>query len=216
MKGGNLHITKIDYFLKASVLELGLPKIQKQISQSLFFNSPDVKLSFTKYTFDNAIKLDSIMRDLYPIEWKEAERINHASVQRTVRLKKRISSMIDYSLNNTDVYPLFLTLTFTDKIFKSTNALTRKRYVTRFLKENCISYVANRDYGSQKGREHYHAVVLVKGMLDYTKWSFGCLNGQKIVFNGVSNVKLAKYVSKLTNHAIKETCKRSVLIYSRT
>lgn len=209
-------ITKIDYALKAHVLELGLPLVQKQVSQSLFFNRPDNQLSFTKYSYNVALDLENSLKCLYPTEWKESQRINHASVQRTLRLKKRIFNMIDYSLKHDGVNPLFLTLTFTDKTFSTTNAETRKRYVTRFLKENCISYVANKDYGAQKGREHYHAVVLVSGRLNYIKWSFGCLNGQKIVLNGVSNVKLAKYVSKLTNHAIKETCKRNVLIYSRS
>lgn len=75
--------------------------------------------------------------------------------------------------------------------------------------------MANKDFGATNGREHYHAVVLVKGKLNYSKWRYGCLNGQKIRLNGISNEKLAKYLSKLTNHAVKETCKRSVLIYSR-
>lgn len=110
---------------------------------------------------------------------------------------------------------MFLTLTFNNKTLNNTSSDTRRKYVRRFLKENCVCYVANKDFGGRNGREHYHAVVLVKGQLNYTNWSYGALNGQKIRLNGTSNTKLAKYVSKLTNHAIKKTCKRNVLIYSR-
>ena len=78
-----------------------------------------------------------------------------------------------------------------------------------------IMNVANKDFGARNGREHYHAAVLLKGKIDYSKWKYGCLNGQKIRLNGMSDVRLAKYIAKLTNHAIKETCKRNVLIYSR-
>lgn len=189
--------------------------MERKVSQSLFFNRSNLQISFTKFSFSEALELDNYFSNNCPIEWKESKRINHASVERTSRLKKRISRMIDVAGASDTVNALFLTLTFTDSVFRSTSSETRKRYVTRFLKEHCIAYVANRDYGAQKGREHYHAVVLVNGKIKYTEWLYGCLNGQKIVSNGVSNVKLAKYVSKLTNHAIKETCKRSVLIYSR-
>lgn len=130
-------------------------------------------------------------------------------------MKKRISSIIDLTDVSNGINALFLTLTFTDKCLNSTSPETRRKYVRRFLKENSVRYVANKDFGATNGREHYHAVVLVKGKLNYSKWRYGCLNGQKIRLNGTSNTKLAKYVSKLTNHAIKETCKRSVLIYSR-
>lgn len=97
----------------------------------------------------------------------------------------------------------------------STSEETRRKYVRRFLKENCICYVANKDFGARNGREHYHAVVLLKSKINYSKWNYGSINGQKIRLNGTSDVRLSKYIAKLTNHAIKETCKRNALIYSR-
>lgn len=209
------HITTIDYTFKSKVIESGLPIIQKQVSQSLFFNEYDLKKTFTKFSFEEALDLENFFRLSHSREWIESKRINHASFQRTIRLKKRIFEMVNEATIS-DKKALFLTLTFTDSVLDSTSPATRRRYVSRFLKENSVRYVANKDFGATNGREHYHAVVLVETNINYTNWPYGCLNGQKIRLNGQSvDVKLAKYVSKLTNHAIKETCKRSVLIYSR-
>ena len=110
---------------------------------------------------------------------------------------------------------LFLTLTFTDDVLVSTTEKTRRTYVSRFLKENCIEYIANIDFGAKNGREHYHAVVSVDNKLDYSKWKFGALNGVKIRKNSKPLV-MAKYINKLSNHATKSTTKNSRLISSRS
>lgn len=123
--------------------------------------------------------------------------------------------MLDQSNDNESLITLFLTLTFTDSTLNSTNSLTRRKYVTRFLKENCIEYVSNIDFGGKKGREHYHALVLVNGKLDYKKWKYGALNGKKVACSDTDIERTSRYVSKLSNHAIKETTKQSRLIYSR-
>lgn len=109
---------------------------------------------------------------------------------------------------------VFVTLTFTDEVLASTSAETRRRYVQRYLKSQAQGrkYVANIDFGKENHREHYHAVV--EGRLDPLQWSYGALN-VKQVRKTSKPAALAKYVAKLSNHAIKETCKRSVLIYSR-
>ena len=204
----------IDYHFKSEVLKSGLPKLQKQVSQSLYFNI-NGKLPFTKYTFDEALNLYKYFYNNYFDEWKEATRINHASFERTLRLRKRITKILEAS-QNPEYNAIFLTLTFTDKTLNSTSDETRRKYVRRFLKDNCICYVANKDFGARNGREHYHAAVLIKGKINYSKWKYGCLNGQKIRLNCMSDIRVAKYIAKLTNHAIKETCKRNVLIYSRS
>lgn len=110
---------------------------------------------------------------------------------------------------------LFLTLTFTDNILTSTTEKTRRTYVSRFLKENCMEYVANIDFGAKNGREHYHAVVSVENKLIYSNWKFGALNGLKIR-NNSNPLAMAKYINKLSNHATKSTTKNSRLIYSRS
>ena len=73
-------------------------------------------------------------------------------------------------------------------------------------------YVANIDFGKNTEREHYHALVLVDRIND--TWDYGFTWFER-VHRSDSAATLAKYVSKLTNHAIKETTKRSCYIYSR-
>lgn len=139
----------------------------------------------------------------------ECLKILHANYERTKRLNDRIKAII--SSNKAT----FITLTFTDKALSETSAKTRRQAVTRYLKQFNAPYVANIDFGvdeSKTMREHYHAVIGSQ-QLDYTTWNYGIINGEKI---HVKNTKaLAKYVSKLSNHAIKEQAKRSSLIYSR-
>ena len=136
----------------------------------------------------------------------EAKKINHASYQRANRLKQRISKIIQKD-------SLFLTFTFTDEVLQRTSPDTRKQYVRRFLNSFNVPYVANIDFGSKNGREHYHA-ILQMSKIKLTEWKYGALNG-KSIRNTNDDVKLAKYISKLTNHAIKETTKRQAIIYSR-
>ena len=50
--------------------------------------------------------------------------------------------------------------------------------------------------------------------VDYNAFNYGALNGQK-VRSANDNVKLAKYIAKLTNHAIKDTTKLNRIIYNR-
>lgn len=136
----------------------------------------------------------------------EAKKINHASYQRANRLKQRISTIIQKD-------SLFLTFTFTDEVLQRTSSDTRKQYVRRFLNAFNVPYVANIDFGSKNGREHYHAILQMP-KINLTQWKYGALNG-KIIRNTSDDIKLAKYISKLTNHAIKETTKRQAIIYSR-
>ena len=125
------------------------------------------------------------------------------------RARQKIESIIQFG------NALFLTLTFTDDVLVSTTEKTRRTYVSRFLKENCIEYIANIDFGAKNGREHYHAVVSVDNKLDYSNWKFGALNGVKIRKNS-NPLVMAKYINKLSNHATKSTTKNGRLIYSRS
>ena len=78
-------------------------------------------------------------------------------------------------------------------------------------------YVANIDFGAQNHREHYHAVIQCK-KIDASSWhKYGAIFIEKVRNNGIGHdcERLSKYVSKLSNHAIKETTKRCSLLYSR-
>lgn len=144
-------------------------------------------------------------------EFDECFKINHASYERTKRLKERIESML---LNGSC---LFLTLTFNDDTLNNTTQKERRIFVSRYLKSFNCRYVANIDFGFKNHREHYHAVINTD-RVNYTLWNkYGAINGEKIRNRDIESdkTKLAKYICKLSNHAIKETTNRSCLIYSR-
>jgi len=126
---------------------------------------------------------------------------------RNTRLTKKIEKLItDYD------EPVFITLTFNDSSLDFLSYDTRRKRVREWLKSQGSLYVANVDYGKENGREHYHAIINKK--VDPLTWSYGSCN-VKLIFN--KNCKaLAKYINKLTNHALKDTANRGArIIYSR-
>lgn len=126
---------------------------------------------------------------------------------RNNRLSKKIEKLIsDYES------PVFITLTFNDSSLDFLSYETRRKYVRRFLNSQGVLYVANVDYGKENGREHYHAVV--NNRVDPLAWSYGACNCKMIINKNCK--ALAKYINKLTNHALKDTANRgSRIIYSR-
>lgn len=199
-----------DYRFKSEVLKSGIVKEQRDISLALYSHFALVEYGLVIHCnldYQTAICRRTFLLENYPNEWKEAENINRAFYQRVKRLKDRISKML--CAGNC----LFLTLTFTDEVLLSTSALTRRRYITRFLKSFDTRYIANIDFGEKNHREHYHAVILLD-RIDTSLYPYGALNVQKV--RSTSDfTKLSKYISKLTNHAIKETTKRNCVLYSR-
>ena len=208
---------KPDYAHKSVIMKTDLPKIERETGLALYahevFLNEGVIIKI-KYSYETALDLRFFYAENFPDDWKEAERINDASYHRVKRLKERISVML--------LKPcVFLTLTFTDEVLANTSKKTRKAYVKRFLGSLNCAYVANIDYGEENGREHYHALVQAE-KIDYKPWhKYGAIKGERVRLdfdkNGkcLDEVRPAKYISKLTNHAIKETCKRSCIMYSR-
>lgn len=205
-----------DYKLKSKVIENGLAKIQRDVSLTLFRYNQSIRDNQEYYMpmeYQQALNIQSFMQDT--LEWKEAYRVNDASYHRVIRLKKRIRTM----LNSGNC--IFLTLTFTNDVLESTTKETRRRYVARYLKQYSNKYVANIDYGAKNEREHYHAVILVDSV-NHSDWKYGAINFERIRYTN-SDIekdtetikKVSKYVSKLTNHAIKETTQRNYMIFSR-
>lgn len=207
-----------DYELKSLVIGSGFCEIERKISRTMFkyvyeqdrinVDGEALEPSITEEEYlrainqKNDIENDAGLKFLFD----EARKINHASYSKRNRLSCRIAKM----LKNPCV---FLTFTFRDDVLDSTSEETRRKYVIRALKQMASVYVANIDYGAKNEREHYHAIVQVDSVSNKL-WSYGALNFEKIRSSSDDKI-LAKYIVKLTNHAIKETTKRCHTIYSR-
>lgn len=143
--------------------------------------------------------------------WREVVKLNQAYYARLKRLKARVYNMI---LNCSSLW--FTTLTFTDDTLASTSYDTRRDYVKRFCRAQSDHYIANVDYGKDNGREHFHALISSDGICnsDWTDYGFIYL---ELCYLDVSDIQaVSKYTAKLSNHAVKETCKQSKIIYSRS
>lgn len=139
---------------------------------------------------------------------KVANNLNQAKYQRTIRLKKRIQEAVESG----SAY--FITITFNNKTLENTNEQTRRKYVSRWLKSLSPFYVANIDYGETTEREHYHAVITSETKPPKS-WPYGFIDILKIKTTEKDTIRISKYISKLTNHAIKHTTKGKRIIYSK-
>lgn len=193
---------KPNYELKSKVLKTNLCAVEKAISYSKFQHIDN------DFVYDAVVKweMEYLTNPETAEMYCEAKKINQASYKRSNRLSHRIAKIIQKP-------SIFMTLTFTDDVLAKTSADTRRRYVSRFLNTFGVPYVANLDFGAKNGREHYHGVLQME-TINPLEWKFGALNVKKIR-SSEDNIALAKYVSKLTNHAVKETTKRQAIIYSR-
>lgn len=158
----------------------------------------------------NELYFECVKNDLHK-EFLESVKINNANYKRVQRLRYRVSDML---LNGAC---LFLTLTFNDDTLANTSEKERRVAVSRFLKQYHCSYVANIDFGANNHREHYHALINTD-RVKYSDWhKYGSIKGEKVQNRNIKEdmTKLSKYICKLSNHAIKETTRRSSLMYSR-
>lgn len=205
--------TKPDYELKARVIASGKVKEYKQITRALYAHSwllETGEILHSNLDFATADARRSFLISENPREYRECQKIANANYKQTARLRKKIKHMLESSQNC-----VFLTLTFTDDVLATTTPQTRRKYVSRFLNDHATEYIANIDFGGKNGREHYHAVC--NSRVNPKDWEYGNLDVKIVRYNPdkPDATRLAKYVCKLTNHAIKETTKRCALIYSR-
>lgn len=116
----------------------------------------------------------------------------------------------------------FGTWTFNDKALEL-KPRTRRETIGKIIGK-LEDYILNIDYGKENGREHYHGIIAVKrGTYDITemvwsdkykswllnidildKYKLGYYDLQAIKTNYESEKKLARYITKLTQHSIKE------------
>lgn len=149
--------------------------------------------------------------------YKECKRFCNSRRARAKRCKETIKNIV------MDGYAYFVTLTFNDETLKKTTFKTRRTLVSRALREVSEQYLANVDFGAQNGREHYHAIVCAPRKPKFESWlksKRGFVQVKKIGSTESSLESVSRYVTKLSNHALKgsteiEKGKAPRLIYSR-
>lgn len=141
--------------------------------------------------------------------WSLLMSMKSSKAQRKRRIQKRIQRYIQAGKG------AFYTLTFRDDVLASTSEDTRRQYVRRWLSLNFKQYVANIDFGDKTEREHYHAVVNLEDGVLPEEWPHGFHKVQFVAFHGVDDTRISKYMSKLTNHALKQSGQLKRIIYSR-
>lgn len=176
---------------------------------SVILDSYDDQTGLLKYV----CRFDLGMAEKYNLGFEF--RVWNSNKNRKARLRSRIVDMLQSKKAK------FLTLTFNDSFFtRGTSEETRRKYIRRFLKEQCERYVANVDYGDKNGREHYHAIVVPKAeRVDFAPYC-ACFDGSRIdsediIVSQKSKDSLARYINKLTNHSLKESGRYKRLIFSR-
>lgn len=165
--------------------------------------------TINNYTYDDLIKEEKAFIKKYGYTtFKVANNINQAKYQRTIRLKNRIKEAIESGK------AWFITITFSPNTLENTNEQTRRKYVTRWLKSVSKLYIANIDYGDLFGREHYHAVITSDNKPP-KNFKYGFIDILKVKTTKNDTIRISKYISKLTNHAIKHTTNSKRIIYSK-
>ena len=161
------------------------------------YKFPDKLVPYFNSDFTSIFSMD---------DFKLCRNIYDSYRQRVYRLKKKISKMLESSC-------LFLTLTFTNEYLLSTSESERRKAIIDYLSQFGVPCIANIDFGKINEREHYHAILQIDS-IDYHSYTFGDINGKRVRNNDLSSQdRISAYISKLTNHAIKETTKGRRIIY---
>ena len=206
--------------------DLSSPAVAKQVAFDLGLSCRYRKEKSARF-FEGDCAFD-FEEKAFPDLWKYARSLNRSRWQRSKRVAVRIA---DY-LSSFGGFVYFLTFTFTDKALSKTSEDTRRQYVRKTLKKFFKGYLANVDYGTANGREHYHAVGFLPcynnadklagpdlGFMAKAYWEghykMGFADFEAVRNTADSPIKLGKYVAKLTNHALKKHIKQPRLIYSR-
>lgn len=106
-------------------------------------------------------------------------------------------------------------MTFTNEVLEVTSNRTRQRYVTWFLKDHTIHYIANIDFGAKNNREHYHFIALVDGKINCKDWKYGSSKFKFVPIEKTNLKRTKNYLLKLNNHSYKSSTKQQRIIRDR-
>lgn len=179
-----------------------------KLSYKIYINSINDNPELSQHYIDIR---QSLLDDALPLTFETVTAINRSRFRRAKNVKQKIEYIV------TKGVAYFYTFTFDDFTLANTSEKTRRTYISRLLKDNANYYVANIDFGKEKGREHYHAIS--NALINQSQWNYGFIKRIPIGTSEKDFTKVSKYITKLTNHALKASTSgnsrfRSI-IYSR-
>ena len=189
-----------DLTLKNEIVSQKIDKISRRLSWLSFKNF------LTKEEYQELILLSHTMSNYDNNINRVCHNLNNSRYYRIKKCKDFINRYIFLASQTFDLKVLFLTFTFSDETLKITNERSRRRRINTILKNNCLSYIANIDFGKKTEREHYHAIALMKYNYDLSKYEKnGFFTAENVNLGDKDSECIAKYINKLTYHAIKDT-----------
>lgn len=198
---------------KINAISSGYHTKQNKIRKYIFLNKLEVldpqRVENIKRQFNLKYGSWELMDNINKNRWKK---------------KRRIEERIYFYVASSNAW--WITLNFNDHAL-SLSEDTRRQYVRRYFAKHYPHYVANIDYGSNKeyidrkgnkriatNREHYHAVILSDNRPNI-QWEHGFSHIEKINIHKLSLHKITLYITKLSNHALKNSTKNKRIIYSK-
>lgn len=195
---------------KKALVELGLTKLLTLQDKKEYFQKNGNQEKVKELSLEIE-KIESEI-DYCDIDRVNARKLLNSMYMKNKRLRQRIELMKQFS---NCIY--FATFTLNND-FIDFRKETLEIYLKRALKENCNVYVANADYGSLNERLHFHAIITCRDIEKLRDaWKYGFSDFEKVKWFEHSPIKMAKYITKLTNHAMKDSTRplENKLIYSR-
>jgi hypothetical protein len=102
----------------------------------------------------------------------------------------------------------FVTLTYKDENLPNEKKCLEQ--MKQWSREYCDLFISNIDYGDENGRIHIHSMCVPKENIKLVKtWNHGAINLQKIRKDSDAR-KLVLYITKLMQHAIKDSTKHLI------
>lgn len=203
-----------NYEIKQRVLQLGIDRHEKILHKNIYKCGLAYFETGNIVDYDNSISMYQDAAKEYGDDWVIAKNLNKSRYNRIERISKKTWSYIQTGK------AVFLTLTMTDKTLNSANEQTLRKYAARFLKSQCDFFLANEDHGQDEKyteRLHFHAIVVPKNdKVSLKEWrKYGQINAKRIRTSELDKLRTAKYLAKLTYHAIKNNGMLKRLLYSR-
>lgn len=156
------------------------------------------KRSLTPKELEEWNSLQKWVDEIGKEEYNEVRKEYISRINKYKRIKKFIEDEYSYTNNN-----YFVTFTINDDNINR----VRETFLYQFRKIfRGHSAVLNTDYGEVNNRLHFHAICFdINDTSFLEQWKYGFISVKKIR-RFEDKEQLAKYVSKLCNHALKVNC----------